>query len=438
MEEEDIANNVEVPHSSSQVMSFNGKRLIMDEVDFFAQKKMSPVHHDQRMEHHHVDTSTSTLDLLTKISLCNKSTMDDGEYSEATIRNKNECAALVAELHQMNVENQRLKELVDKLRIDCNTLEEHVLQLKQKQYKQEINDEATEDKKRKNMVELMECDKKTQKICNNGVIQEKMEKDDNEIPQAMKGFPGWLSNNVSRLNSFKGVDDQGTESMIKKARVSVRARSEATMISDGCQWRKYGQKMAKGNPCPRAYYRCTMGTACPVRKQVQRCAEDKTILVQTYEGQHNHALPPTAKAMASTTSAAASLLLSGPLTSADGLINPTILESASIPGSHNMATLSASAPFPTITLDLTEEATKNSSQQSQFNLIQPILAQKFMSSLNVSGMENASFADTVSAATAAMTSDPKFTTALVAAITSIIGNSNSNNNGTANGTSGDQ
>jgi hypothetical protein len=162
-------------------------------------------------------------------------------------------------------------------------------------------------------------------------------------------------------------------------------------------------------------------------------------LVQTYEGQHNHALPPTAKAMASTTSAAASLLLSGPLTSADGLINPTILESASIPGSHNMATLSASAPFPTITLDLTEEATKNSSQQSQFNLIQPILAQKFMSSLNVSGMENASFADTVSAATAAMTSDPKFTTALVAAITSIIGsNSNQNNDGTTNGTNGDQ
>jgi hypothetical protein len=38
----------------------------------------------------------------------------------------------------MNVENQRLKELVDKLRIDCNALEEHVMQLKQKQYKQEV------------------------------------------------------------------------------------------------------------------------------------------------------------------------------------------------------------------------------------------------------------------------------------------------------------
>lgn len=176
---------------------------------------------------------------------------------------------------------------------------------------------------------------------------------------------------------------------------------------------------------------------------MQRCAEDHGILVTTYEGQHNHPLPPAAMPMVSTTSSAASMLLSGSMSSLDHpghqmmMMNPN--SRTLIPGSPNLsATISASAPFPTITLDLTNNNNNNNnnvldqeqkSQEGGQNFPIPFLNQNHQQHNNqnqtmFSGLHHNLHQEMMSAATAAITSDPSFTAALVAAITSIMGGGN--------------
>lgn len=216
-----------------------------------------------------------------------------------------------------------------------------------------------------------------------------------------------------------------------------------------------------------------------------------SILITTYEGNHNHPLPVSATAMASTTAAAASMLMSGSSSSQQTIGGfATNTTSANLHGlnfsiSDNSRSrqfylpnpsISPSPSYPTITLDLTSPPT-SSSQSSQFNRFPSSFPStpryysstsfNFSSSdantapaswgngylsygsqaykpnqigpLNVGKQTQEQFyqsylqknnpvppqpslAETIAAATKAITSDPSFRSALTAAITSIVGN----------------
>ncbi|XP_059666506.1 probable WRKY transcription factor 20 isoform X2 [Cornus florida] len=87
-----------------------------------------------------------------------------------------------------------------------------------------------------------------------------------------------------------GIDVTPIVKPIREPRVVVQTVSEVDILDDGYRWRKYGQKVVRGNPNPRSYYKCT-NAGCPVRKHVERASHDPKAVITTYEGKHNHDVP---------------------------------------------------------------------------------------------------------------------------------------------------
>ncbi|XP_071731044.1 probable WRKY transcription factor 4 [Rutidosis leptorrhynchoides] len=143
------------------------------------------------------------------------------------------------------------------------------------------------------------------------VAEERVDSRDQRSNQLMRGDQG--SNqlirinepddepNPKRRNTVAGpvsapvpvpvpADSNVFNKAVSEPKIVVQTRSEVDLLDDGFKWRKYGQKVVKGNTNPRSYYKCTFA-GCNVRKHVERAPLDPKSVVTTYEGKHNHDIP---------------------------------------------------------------------------------------------------------------------------------------------------
>ncbi|KAK6149482.1 hypothetical protein DH2020_017007 [Rehmannia glutinosa] len=100
---------------------------------------------------------------------------------------------------------------------------------------------------------------------------------------------GYDGEGDERIETY-AAEMSGATRAIREPRVVVQTTSEVDILDDGYRWRKYGQKVVKGNPNPRSYYKCT-SPGCNVRKHVERASHDLKSVITTYEGKHNHDVP---------------------------------------------------------------------------------------------------------------------------------------------------
>ncbi|OMO85692.1 DNA-binding WRKY [Corchorus capsularis] len=269
---------------------------------------------------------------------------------------KEESGALVEELNRVSAENKKLTEMLTAMCESYNALQSQLMDLMSKNPEKELSPAS---KKRKS------------------------ESINNENNNNFGIHIGNSESSSTDEESSKKPREEIIKAKISRVYVRTEASDTTLVVKDGYQWRKYGQKVTRDNPSPRAYFKCSFAPSCPVKKKVQRSIEDQSVVVATYEGEHNH-LPPSQ--MEATSGSSRCMSLGSVPCSAS--LNPT---------------------GPTITLDLTKSKSSNSEE-----IARNIISNKQKMESSSSSPEVRKYL--VEQMASSLTKDPNFTAALAAAI----------------------
>lgn len=164
------------------------------------------------------------------------------------------------ELNRVNAENKKLTEMLTVMCENYNALRSNLMEYMNKNPEITTTDDSTTSSKKRKTTESPIIN-----TTNNNT----------SAPAAAAAGVG-----VNRNSAESSSSDEDTTSFKKareehiQAKISrVYTRSEPSdttglLVKDGYQWRKYGQKVTRDNPCPRAYFKCSFAPTCPVKKKV--------------------------------------------------------------------------------------------------------------------------------------------------------------------------